>query len=157
MNSTAVFWSIQIPGWLLIAYLIVAQCMSAVSYSLGERMGTQEPARNITEVGVAFWWALAFADLVFYTPLLVTGLIGHWLGAMWGPIVLGAALGITVYWPVVCLATVRRARHAKGWSLPKERDYWIVLPVIAAWGVWGLWVLITGVEGDPVDMHNVAA
>lgn len=135
------FWALQGPGWLLFAYLVVAQCLSAIDYDLGVRMGTQEPEARITKVGVAFWWALAFGDLVFYTPLLGAGLAGHWMGRAWGDVALTAALGITVYWPVVSLATVVRARGAPGWSLPKERDYWIVLPVIALWAAWGLWHL----------------
>ncbi len=132
------FWFIQIPGWLLFFYLVVAQCTAAISYQLGVRTGTQESAEQITEVGVAFSWAFALADLVFYTPILGLGLIGHFLGLSWVPIVLGAALGITVYWPIVSLGTVKAARNAEGWSLPKEQQYWIVLPVIALWGVMGI-------------------
>jgi hypothetical protein len=71
--SGSAFWIIQAPGWLLFIYLVFAQCAAAFSYNLGVRMGTQEPAMQITEVGAAFWWALAFADLVFYTPLLGLG------------------------------------------------------------------------------------
>jgi len=141
--SQFAFWFIQVPGWLLFLYLVVAQCASAISYQLGIRMDMQEPAEQITEVGVAFWWGLAFADLVFYTPLLGLGLIGHFLVADWVPLVLGAALGVTVYWPIVSLATVRAARDAPGWSLPKESQYWVVLPLIAGWGLVGivlLWV-----------------
>lgn len=48
------FWIIQLPGWLLFVYLLVAQCTAAIRYSLGVRMGTQEPAGRVTEVGVAF-------------------------------------------------------------------------------------------------------
>ena len=106
------FWLIQGPGWALVLYLLVAQCTAAFSYDLGIRMGTQEPAENITEVGVAFFWGVAFADL-FYTPLLAVGLIGHAAGSSWADAVLGAALGITVYWPIFCLATVWRARGAQ--------------------------------------------
>lgn len=135
------FWVLQGPGWLLFAYLAVAQCLSALDYDLGVRMGTQEPEERITKVGVAFWWALALGDLVFYTPLLGLGLIGHATGRGWGEVILAAALGITVYWPIVSLATVAKARAAPGWSLPKERDYWIVLPVIVLWAGWGLWHL----------------
>ena len=138
-----VFWFIQVPGWLLFLYLVFAQCVAAFSYRLGVSMGTQEPAEQITEVGAAFFWAFAFADLVFYTPILGLGLVGHALGSDWAPLVLGAALGITVYWPIVSLATVRAARNAPGWSLPKEGQYWVVLPVIVAWGALGmlaLWV-----------------
>jgi hypothetical protein len=52
---------------------------------------------------------------------------------------LAAALGITVYWPIVCLAAVVTAREAHGWLLSNESDYWLVLPVITIWGAWGLW------------------
>ncbi|MCP3972600.1 MAG: hypothetical protein GY717_20210 [Rhodobacteraceae bacterium] len=144
-GQTIAFWAIQGPGWLLVAYLVVAQCLSAVSYGLGVRLGMQEPAGQITEVGVGFFWAFAFADLVFYTPILALGLVGHWLGSGWGVPVLAAALGTTVYWPIVCLAGVARTRGAPGWSLPKERDYWIVLPGIALWGAWGLFHLVVSV------------
>ena len=128
------FWVIQLPGWVLFIYLVVAQCSAALSYDLGVRMRTQEPAERISDVGVAFFKGLAVADLLFYTPLLGLGLVGHALGTIWGSILLSAAAGITVYWPLACLVTVKAARGTKNWSLPKERDYWIVLPLIALWG-----------------------
>lgn len=137
------FWIVQLPGWALFLYLVVAQCSAAVSYELGIRMGTQEPAERITIVGVAFFKGLALADLLFYTPLLGLGLVGHALGTNWGMLLLAAAAGITVYWPLACLVTVKAARNAPNWSLPKEREYWIVLPVIAGWGVVTLILLLT--------------
>ena len=136
------FWLIQAPGWALVLYLVIAQCTAAVSYDLGVRMGTQEPAHGITPVGAAFFWGIALADLVFYTPILALGLLGHAAGAGWAPVVLGAALGITAYWPLFCLATVYRARGAPGWSLPKEIQYWLVLPAIAIWALIALIVLV---------------
>ena len=54
-----VFWALQVPGWLLLVYLIYAQGISAFSYELGIAMGTQEPAEAITEVGAAFWYGFA--------------------------------------------------------------------------------------------------
>lgn len=137
------FGIVQVPGWLLFTYLIVSQCTAAFSYSLGVRMGTQDPAERVTEVGVAFWKGFAGADLIFYTPLLGIGLVGHYLDAPWTDLILGAALGVTVYWPIVCLWTVRVARGSSGWSLPSERQYWIVLPIIATWGLVCLGVLWT--------------
>lgn len=137
-------WLIQIPGWLLFAYLVAAQCTAAVSYSLGVQMGSQESADRITEVGVAFFKGYAVADLIFYTPLLGLGLVGNFLGFSWAGVVLGAALGVTVYWPVACLWTVKAARGAVGWDLPKEVQYWIVLPVIAGWGALSLVLLSLG-------------
>ena len=106
-------------------------------------MGTQESAEQITQIGTAFWWGLAFADLVFYTPMLGLGLVGHLVKADWALLALGAALGTTVYWPIASLATVRAARGAVGWSLPKERQYWILLPLIAGWGFLGIILLWT--------------
>ncbi len=133
------FWGVQGPGWLLLAYLVYAQGVPAFDYDLGVAMGTQEPATAISEVGVAFWWGFAFGDLVVYIPLLVLGLVGHLMGTDWGRVALAAALGITLYWPVVCLAAVTDARGAPGWSLAGEIAYWIVLPPIALWALWGLW------------------
>lgn len=130
-------WFIQIPGWFLLAYLIYAQAIPAFDYELGVRMGTQESARQITEVGTAFWYGFAFADLVIYIPLLAAGLIGHWRSRPWSGVVFGAALGITVYWPVVVLAAAVDARDASGWLID-ETSYWVVLPMIAAWAIWAL-------------------
>lgn len=137
----AAFWGLQGPGWLLFAYLVVAQGVPAFDYDTGVAMGTQEAAAAITEVGVAFWWGFAVGDLLVYIPLLALGLLGHLLGTAWGRVALAAALGITVYWPVVSLAAVVDARGAPGWTLAGEAAYWIVLPPIALWGAWGLWHL----------------
>lgn len=127
------------PGWFLVAYLIYAQAIPAFDYELGISMGTQESSEVISDVGVAFWYGFAFGDLVIYLPLFMAGLIGHWVGKAWGSILLGASLGITVYWPIVCLAAIVSARDATGWNLESELAYWIVLPLITIWGLWGLW------------------
>lgn len=135
------FWFLHGPGWLLLPYLIYAQAIPAFNYDLGVSMGTQEPSEVITDVGVAFWYGFAFGDLVIYIPLLFIGLLGHWLDKLWGRILLGASLGITIYWPIVCLAAVISARNAPGWNLASEVPYWIVLPLISLWALWGLWYL----------------
>ena len=133
------FWLLHGPGWLLVAYLIYAQAIPAFDYDLGILMGTQESANVISDVGVAFWYGFAFGDLVVYIPFLIVGLLGHWIGKVWGNILLGASLGITVYWPIVCLAAIVSARDATGWNLESEVAYWIVLSLITIWGLWGLW------------------
>jgi len=150
------FWALQAPGWLLFVYLVYAQGIAAIDYDLGVAMGTQEPATAISAVGTAFWYGFAFGDLVVYIPLLAVGLAGHWLRRSWARVVLGSALGITVYWPVVCLAAVVQARDAEGWMLANEADYWIVLPVIAIWGAWALWWVIRsgGEVGNAVSDHD---
>lgn len=133
------FWLLQGPGWLLLVYLVYAQAIPAFDYEIGVQMGTQESADRITEVGTAFWYGFALADLATYIPLLAAGLIALWKNIVWGRVVVGAALGITVYWPVVALAALVKARDAEGWALGNETGYWIILPVIALWGLWGLW------------------
>jgi len=132
-------WLIQVPGWLLFLYLVYAQAIPAFDYELGVAMGTQEPASKVTEVGVAFWRGFSIGDLLVYLPLLCLGLTAYGLGRHWGRAVLAAALGITIYWPMVCLAAIVAAHGANGWNLPGETAYWIVLPLITLWGVWGLW------------------
>lgn len=79
---------------------------------------------------MAFFKGFAGADL-FYAPLLAVDLAGHLNCADWSDPIVGAALGITMYWPIVCLWAVRAAQGAPGWSLPKEAQYWVVLPAIS--------------------------
>ncbi|MCP4233070.1 MAG: hypothetical protein GY770_05695 [Aestuariibacter sp.] len=130
----------------MLIYLIYAQANPAFDYDLGVKMGTQESAEQITDIGVAFWYGFAFGDLVTYIPLLAMGLIGYWIGRIWDRMLLTAALGITVYWPIVCLATVITARDAEDWNLTGEATYWIMLPLIVLWGAWGLLSLVS--SGD---------
>ena len=141
MKRNPGLWMIQGPGWLLLSYLVYAQGIPAIDYELGVAMGTQESAESITAVGTAFWYGFALGDLVVYIPLLALGLVGFGLNRHWGRIVLASALGITIYWPIVCLAAVAAARNAPGWKLASETDYWLVLPIVAIWGALGLWRL----------------
>jgi hypothetical protein len=136
------FWAVQVPGWIVLLYLIYAQGVTAFSYELGVAMGTQEPAASITEVGAAFWYGFAFGDLVVYIPLLLAGLIGHFRASRWGAMTLAAALGITAYWPIVCLAALVDARGATGWNVASEIPYWIVCLTVAAYGALGLWLVV---------------
>ena len=141
VRRSLAFWMLQAPGWLLLIYLVVAQGITAFGYELGVRMGTQEPSEIITEVGTAFWYGFALGDLLTYIPILFLGLVGHLRARPWGRMIFAAALGITVYWPVVSLITVVDARDAAGWSLSDETPYWIILPLIVFWGAWGLWAI----------------
>lgn len=141
MRRDAQFWMIQGPGWLLLLYLVYAQAIPAFDYELGVLMGTQEPRESISAVGAAFWYGFALGDLLVYIPLLAVGLLGYRKPSRWGHIALAAALGITAYWPVVCLAAVVSARNAPGWNLEGESSYWLVLPPLVLWGLWGLWSL----------------
>ena len=77
-----------------------------------------------------------------YIPLLGAGLLGHLRGLPWGRVVLGAALGITVYWPLVSLAALVAGRDAAEWDVANETPYWVVCLSIALWGLCGLWILL---------------
>ncbi len=144
----------QIPGWLLLLYLVWAQGVAAFDYELGVSMGTQEPAEMVTEVGTAFWYGFALGDLLTYIPILLLGLIGHLRGRPWGRITIAAALGITVYWPIVCLAAMVDARGAAGWNFHNEAPFWIVLPLVLAWGIWGLIVVVKEAQEDGADVRR---
>ncbi len=54
------------------------------------------------------------ADHIFCTPILGAALFGHYFER---------ALGITVYWPIACLWTVRAAQGTRGWYLSMEGQY----------------------------------
>ena len=86
---------------------------------------------------------------MIYIPLLALGLIGHMRDAPWGRSVLAAAMGITVYWPIVSLAALVKARDAAGWNLRSEVPYWIVCVAIASWGAWALWELLKTGAREP--------
>ena len=148
------WWILQITGWLLLVYLTYAQLIPAFDYQLGVDMGTQESADQVSEVGVAFFKGFAFADLVAYVPLLLLGLVGHALQRQWGRILLAASLGISIYWPIVCLAALQSAQGAEGWELGNPIAFWIVLPIIAVWGIWGLWIVLKESRGVKENVPN---
>jgi hypothetical protein len=125
----------------MVIWLTLTQCFSAIFWDKAVEWGLQDGPDAVTEVGSAFWYGFAFGDLVFYVPLLAAGLNGYAMNKPWGRLTLAAALGVTVYWPIVCLAAVNKAREVQGWNLAGESVYWIILPLITfrvAWGIWRL-------------------
>ncbi|KAK1737996.1 hypothetical protein QTG54_011290 [Skeletonema marinoi] len=105
--------TLKYPGWALFVYLLIGQGLPAMNYDLGVRMG------------------FALGDLIFYIPLLGFGLLTS------NYVALSAALGITTYWPIVCLAAAINAQDVPGWSLD-DTPFLIVLPMISMWGLWCL-------------------
>ncbi len=135
------FWVLQGVGLFLCVMLLAGQTLSLVDYDLTVAMGLQEPAGQITEVGVAFNLGFAAGDTIVYLPLLVAGLAGLWLGRPWGAVALAAALGITAYWPVVGLFMLFFAEGAPGFAFPYLAAYVAGLVPVAVFGLWGLWYL----------------
>ena len=110
-------------------------------------MGTQDSADVVTEVGVAFWKGFCFGDMLFYIPLLGYALATYDVVTQKSKTYLAAALGITVYWPIVCLKAAISARGAPGWSLD-DRPFLFLLPVINLWAAWQMACLERGNEKD---------
>ena len=77
------FWAIQIPGWLLMVYLIYAQGIPALNYQWGVNMGTQEPAETITEVGAAFWYGFMCVRSTFRLSNVAKWRISNLLRPPW--------------------------------------------------------------------------
>jgi hypothetical protein len=129
------FWFLQITTWLFCAYLFLTQVLPAFDYEIGVAMGTQERAAEVGSVGVAMFQGFCVADALVYVPLFIVGLLLHQSGYESSRIVLSAAYGITVYWPIVCLATVQEARGHWALSEKRQDEYWTVLPLISIWGL----------------------
>ena len=141
---------IQYPGWILLAYLVLAQAPAAFYYDWTVRWGLQESAEQITPIGVAFGTGCARADVTLYIPLLAVGLLfGTGLedtrtnSTKFRPgarLCLASAMGMTLYWTLEYMYTLPVARAS--WQLGDERAYWVVLPTIAGWGLVVLTYLI---------------
>jgi len=112
--------------------------MALVDYEFVVSLGLQEPASEITEIGVVFNKAFGAADTLVYLPLLVIGLVGFWMERTWGLIALAAALGITAYWPIVSLYALYAARGIPGFTFSSHTTYTLILVPIAIYALWGL-------------------
>jgi hypothetical protein len=135
-------WLVELPGWLLLLYLVLVQGPSAINYEWGVLTGVQESQEQITPIGVAFGTGCARTDVAVYIPLLAAGLVGYGGGGSprprkeWGRVCLAAAVGMTLYWTFEYMFVLPAARSS--WNLGDETAYWIVLPIIALWGFFTL-------------------
>ena len=125
-------------GIFICATLPIGQTMAVIDYDFAVRLGMQEPASQITEIGVALNKGFGAADTLVYLPLFAIGLVGYWRGRSWGLIPLAAALGITAYWPVLCLYFLYAARNAPGFATSNYGLYLAILVPIFLYAVWAL-------------------
>ena len=116
----------------------VGQTMSLIDYDLTVSWGLQEPASEITAMGVVLNKAFAAADTVVYLPLMVIGLAGLWLRKKWGLIALSAGLGITAYWIIEVLYFIYAARGLPGFTLSKQTTFTLMLVPLVVYAIWGL-------------------
>lgn len=133
---------LQAGGLALLAFVLVGQTGALLNYEWTVAAGLQESADQVTPVGVAFNIGFAVADTLVYVPLLVAGLAGLWLGHPWGRLAMAAALGITAYWPIVCLRAIYEAAGAPGFAFSRQTIYAALLLPVMAYGIWGLAFLL---------------
>ena len=137
-NIRTRFWFlIAVTSALTFLYLL-GQTMAFIYYDFTVMIGLQEPAEEVTEIGVAFNKGFGVGDTVVYLPLLIAGIIGMIRRKQWGLFSMAAALSITIYWPIVCLATLFFAKGSPGFNFSDYTSYSILLLIISLFGMWGL-------------------
>jgi len=140
-KRTIGFWVVMISGIMILVLLFLGQTMSFINYEFTVSLGLQEPVEQIGEIGVAVNKAFGVGDTIIYIPLLIIGLIGLWQRKAWGIYVLGGALAITAYWPMVCLFVILFAESSSDFNYADFTSIAIVLISFTIYGLWGLWYL----------------
>lgn len=135
------FWFLIGFGILLNVVYVLGQTMAIINYDFAVSIDLQEPANEITEIGVASNKGFGFGDTVFYIPLFVIGIVGLLKRTTLGLFAMLGAMAVTVYWPIVGLSTVFFAKGAPGWHFTDYTSYSILLSIIALYGIWGFWFL----------------
>ena len=135
------FWALILLATVLFVFLIIGQTLSVIDYDLALNLGLQESEEEIGKVGIAFAKGFAFADTIFYVPILVLGILGLLKGKKWGAVLMLAALGITVYWPIVHLYAIYIDTEAITLNQEKYISFPIVLGLIIIYGLWGIYYL----------------
>lgn len=135
------FWVLMILGILFIAMLLAGQTMAFINYDFVVSIGLQESKDIVGEMGVAANKGFGVGDTIIYLPLLVIGIVGLWLGKKWGLFAMAGALGITAYWPMVCIFYLLFARGAPGFNFTNFTTYAVLLTGFSVYGLWGLWYL----------------
>jgi hypothetical protein len=135
------FWFLIGVGIFLNLMYLSGQTMAVIDYQSAVSMGLQESTDQVTQVGVALNKGFGLGDTIVYIPLFVAGIFGLIKKTSWGIYTMMGALAITVYWPVVSLATLYFAKTADGWSFDNYTSYSILLLSITVYGCWGIWYL----------------
>lgn len=132
------FWVLFGVGLFIAVTLPIGQTMSLIDYDLTVSWGLQEPASEITAMGVVLNKAFAAADTVIYLPLVVIGLVGLLLRKTWGLIAFSAALGITAYWVIQVIYFIYAAQGLTGFTFSRQMTFTLMLLPLEVYAVWGL-------------------
>ena len=144
-NSNTTKFLISVSTILTIIFLL-GQTMAIVNYQFAIDIGLQEPASEITKMGIALNKGFGFGDTVVYIPMLIIGIVGIWRHKILGIYVMIGAMAITIYWPLVSLSTLFYARNIEGWGFSDYTSYSIILGTIALFGLWALIYLISNMN-----------
>lgn len=125
--------------WGAVLSVIMMLCQTGIAlidYDLGVSLNLLQPVERFTEVGVAFTKGFGVVDMLVYAPLLIGGAIGIVKRAPWGIIPITGALAITIYWPVMSIASYCFLKDVPGFSYPLSNLLIVVVPSFL-WGLWG--------------------
>lgn len=137
-NRPLGFWLLMLFAVLLFIMLLVGQTGALINYDLAVKLGLQESQDIIGAMGVAFNKGFAAGDTMIYAPLLIIGIIGLWLRKNWGIIVMSAVLGISAYWPIVCLFSLYFAKGLPDFHFTHFISYTIMLSIVTILSLLGL-------------------
>ena len=140
-KRTVGFWVLMILGIFFLLMLLLGQMMAFINYDFAVSIGLQESKDVVGETGVAANKGFGVGDTIIYLPLLVIGLVGLWLRKTWGLFAMTGALGITAYWPMVCIFFLLFAKGSPGFNFTSYASYAILLTAFTVYGLWGLWYL----------------
>lgn len=135
------FWILTGIGAVLNIFYLLGQTMTIINYDFTVTHGLQESQKEITAVGIALNKGFGFGDTLFYIPLFIAGIIGLFKRKAWAIYFMFGAMAITIYWPIVSLATLFYAQSTPGWSFTDYTSYSIILSMIVIYGVWSLYFL----------------
>jgi hypothetical protein len=134
-------------GVFMLVMLLVGQTMAFIDYDFTVGLGLQEHRDAVTDIGVAMNKGFGFGDTIIYIPLLVVGLWGLVMRRAWGVFSMMAAMGVTAYWPIVCLSFLYFAKGTPGFHFTAYGAYTVLLMAIALIGITGMWYLSSRREG----------
>ncbi len=128
-------------GIFMIAFMLLGQTMSFIDYDFTVSLGLQEHGDIVTAIGVAMNKGFGLADTIVYIPLVALGIAGLFMRRQWGVFAMMGAMGITAYWPIVCLSFIYFAKGAPGFAFTRYGAYTVLLSTISLIGIWGMWYL----------------
>jgi hypothetical protein len=119
-------------------FLLAGQTLCLFDYDFTVRMGLQEDSKAIGEYGIQVNRAFGLGDTVVLIPLTALALIGLVLKKRWALTALAAAMGVTLYWPFVCIGLFSFLDGVAGYTLVPGFTYWVAFGLHMGFALWTL-------------------